>query len=56
MECFGQHAGGKQQANLGDGHGWVDQRVRYSLSFVSPSHRIDIPYRKSSGSTSDFLC
>ncbi|KAF9462426.1 hypothetical protein BDZ94DRAFT_728028 [Collybia nuda] len=25
-ECFGQHSGGKQQANLGDGHGWVDER------------------------------
>jgi len=35
MECFGQHAGGKQQANLGDGHGWVDQRVRCSHSFIS---------------------
>ncbi|KAF8160726.1 hypothetical protein B0H34DRAFT_653704 [Crassisporium funariophilum] len=25
-ECFGLHNGGKQRANLGDGHGWVDER------------------------------
>lgn len=25
-ECFGLHNGGKQQANLGDGHGDVDER------------------------------
>lgn len=25
-ECFGVHSGGKQRANLGDGHGWVDER------------------------------
>lgn len=27
MECFGQHEGARQPANLGDGNGYKDERV-----------------------------
>ncbi|KAJ7018693.1 hypothetical protein C8F04DRAFT_365859 [Mycena alexandri] len=35
IECFGLHMGDPQQANLGDGHGWVNQSVELRQDYGS---------------------
>ncbi|KAJ7735741.1 hypothetical protein B0H16DRAFT_1731169 [Mycena metata] len=35
IECFGMHMGDPQQANLGDGHGWVNQSVELRQDYGS---------------------
>ncbi|ORY83475.1 hypothetical protein BCR35DRAFT_351947 [Leucosporidium creatinivorum] len=37
-ECLGLHAGGPQQANLGDGNGYVNQTGLYRWAYGLPEH------------------
>ncbi|KAJ7502749.1 hypothetical protein B0H11DRAFT_1986188 [Mycena galericulata] len=37
FECLGLHLGGPQSANLGDGHGWVNQTVEYRQDYGDPA-------------------
>ncbi|KAI0253112.1 hypothetical protein BJV78DRAFT_1281183 [Lactifluus subvellereus] len=36
IECLGLHIGKPQKANLGDGHGWVDQRIELRNDYGNP--------------------
>jgi hypothetical protein len=35
-ECFDIHLGKPQKANLGDGHGWLDQRIELRKDYGNP--------------------
>lgn len=36
IECFGAHLGAPQTANLGDGHGWVNQTIELRNDYGNP--------------------
>ncbi|KAH8979926.1 hypothetical protein EDB86DRAFT_3088402 [Lactarius hatsudake] len=36
IECFGAHLGDPQAANLGDGHGWVNQTLELRQDYGNP--------------------
>jgi len=36
IECFGAHLGAPQSANLGDGHGWVNQTLELRNDYGNP--------------------
>ncbi|KAI0299725.1 hypothetical protein B0F90DRAFT_1726818, partial [Multifurca ochricompacta] len=36
IECFGAHLGAPQSANLGDGHGWVNQTLELRQDYGNP--------------------
>ena len=42
-ECFGLHIGNPQSANLGDGNGWVNQTVSFSVSQSAMSISMNLP-------------
>ena len=35
-ECFGAHLGAPQTANLGDGHGWLNQTIELRNDYGNP--------------------
>lgn len=52
-ECLGLHKGTAEPANLGDGNGWVNERVRLTYK-LSPKIMNLVLFRKSSVSITTF--